>query len=277
MTAQRETSARPGPVLSVSGLSVRAGGAALVRNVSFDLAPGRLVCLLGPNGAGKTTLLRAAMGLEAQSKAFDVAGAATLDGAPIRDLSPAARAQRLAYLPQTRPLAWPTPVRDLVALARFAHGGRLGALAPADAAAVEAAMKSCAVDHLAERAADTLSGGEHARVHIARAIATEAPLLIADEPTAALDPRHQHQIMTLIRQYVDNKGGGALCVLHDIDLAARYADRLIWMKDGAVVADGTPHETVTRERLAAIYGVAATVTKSDAGVSVFIQGERTAR
>lgn len=239
--------------LSVEDLSVAVGGATLVHRAAFALATGELVALLGPNGAGKTSLLRAALGLEAPS-----GGRARLDDADTARLAPAKRARLLAYLPQKRPLAWPSPVRDVVALGRFAHGATLGRLRGADRAAVERALAACGLEALADRRTETLSGGELARVHCARAFAAEAPLLLADEPVAALDPRHQFRIMDLIRAYVD-RGGGALVVLHDVGLAAGYADRLVWMREGRILADGTPAQTLTSARLAEIYQVRAQV------------------
>ncbi len=235
--------------LVVDRLSVAIGDAALVKEVSFRLNPGEMVALLGPNGAGKTKMLRAALGLEKKS-----GGAATLGGAETATLDPISRALKLSYLPQTRPLAWPSVVRDIVALGRFSHGAALSRLKGADADAVNKAIAACDIDHLSNRKADTLSGGELARVHCARAFAAQTPLFIADEPVAALDPRHQFRVMDLIENFVRD-GGGALVVLHDIGLAARYADRLIWMAEGAIIADGPPEETLTEKRLADLYGV----------------------
>ena len=239
--------------LVATQLSLAVSDTALVRDANFRLGPGELVVLLGPNGAGKTSLIRASIGLESRT-----GGSATLDGHESCLLNPIARARQLAYLPQARPLAWPNSVRDVVALGRFSHGAALGRLTDTDAQAVERAMESCGLKGLADRGTDTLSGGELARVHCARAFAAEAPLLVADEPTAALDPLHQFRIMDLIAAFVAN-GGGALVVLHDIQLAARYASRLIWMKDGQIRADGPPSETLTEARLAQIYGVQAKV------------------
>lgn len=243
--------------LIVKNLSVMAGGATLVDSASFSILPGTLTVLLGPNGAGKTSLLRGAMGLiacESDSR--------TLGGKAIDALSPSQRAQTLAYLPQTRPLAWPNLVRDVVALGRFSHGAQLGRLGKLDAKAVDDALQACDISAFANRRTDSLSGGELARVHCARAFAAQAPLLIADEPVAALDPRHQFRIMDLITDYV-RSGGGALVVLHDIALAARYADRLIWMKQGRIMAEGSVDETLTAERLLECYGVRADVTGRD--------------
>ncbi|MEM1434650.1 MAG: ABC transporter ATP-binding protein [Pseudomonadota bacterium] len=248
--------------LRANSVSVVRGDSILVERSSFTIATGELVALLGPNGAGKTTLLRAALGLIPLS-----AGEANLAGIETRKLSPAARARQVSYLPQRRPLAWPSPVRDVVALGRYAHGATLGRLSTADRNAVIRALESSNLLPLADRATDTLSGGELARVHFARAFAAEAPLLIADEPVAALDPRNQFLAMALVREFVD-AGGGALVVLHDVEMAARFADRLIWMQGGKVVADGSPAETLTEERLAAVYGIKARVD----GLSINIEG-----
>lgn len=242
--------------LKATDLTLTIDGATLLEAASFSLAPGELIIVLGPNGAGKTSLIRTALGLQAPS-----VGRATLGGEDTRQLSPSERARQIAYLPQTRPLAWPNQVQDVVALGRFSHGATLGKLTGSDAAAVDRAIVACDLTHLAHRSTDSLSGGELARVHCARAFATEAKLLIADEPTAALDPRHQFRILDLIKSYVDD-GGGALLVLHDIELAARYATRLIWMKQGRIVADGPPSETLTAERLSDVYRVTA---RMDAG------------
>lgn len=251
--------------LDASGLCYETGGAVLVRDADIRLAPGELVVLLGPNGAGKTTLLRLALGLLPPD-----AGSARIGGGEAARLGAAERARRVSYLPQARPLAWAAPVRDVVSLGRFAHGAALGRLAPRDAAAVDRAIHAADLAALAERATDTLSGGELARVHLARAIAAEAPLIVADEPVAALDPRHQHRVLQLLRTFVDG-GGGALVVLHDLALAARYADRLVWMKDGRIHADGGP-DTLTTERIAAIYGVAARILPDGERSHVLIDG-----
>ena len=242
--------------LIAHGITVEVEGATLVADAALNVAPRGLVVLLGPNGAGKTSLLRAALGL------MPASGTATLNGQPVATMAPIDRARALSYLPQARPLAWPARVRDVVALGRFAHGVTLGRLATRDAEAVEDALARCDLTTLADRATDTLSGGELARVHLARALAAQAPLIVADEPVAALDPRHQHRVMGLLRDFVRG-GGGALAVLHDLALAAAYADRLVWMKSGCVVADGSVRETMTVERIAQVYGVRARIIDGD--------------
>ena len=228
-------------------------GSTLLDGASFSLRAGEFVAMLGPNGAGKTTLLRAALGLIDARE-----GCSALGGQDARRLSARERALRASYLPQRRPLAWPSPVRDVVALGRYSHGAALGSLSAPDRRAVDAALEECDLEHLAHRASDTLSGGELARVHLARAFAAQAPLLLADEPVAALDPGHQLRAMDLVRAFVE-RGGGALVVMHDIDMAARYADRLVWLHGGRVIADGSPQATLTEGRLADVYGVAARI------------------
>lgn len=252
--------------LVVRDLSLAAGGATLVERASFSLKPGELVAVLGPNGSGKTSLLRASLGL-----ARPTGGAAMLDGLDTSVIDPMARARRVAYLPQTRPLAWPNSVRDVVALGRYSHGATLGRLEGADLDAVNHAISVCDLSHLAARRADTLSGGEIARVHFARAFAAKAPLLIADEPVAALDPRHQFCILDLIKSFVNadaHGGGGALVVLHDVELAARYATRMIWMKAGRIIEDGPPAKTLSASLLETVYGVRAQVE----GLRVAMEG-----
>ncbi|PHR61477.1 MAG: iron ABC transporter ATP-binding protein [Robiginitomaculum sp.] len=248
--------------LKVENITLHAEDTPLVQNASFSLCSGELIALLGPNGAGKTSLLRAALGLVKTTS-----GKSTLGGTDVTTLSPITRARRISYLPQSRPLAWPNTIRDVVALGRFSHGATLGKLKGIDAEAVEEAMAACDILHMQMRKTDTLSGGELARVHCARAFAAQAPLLIADEPVAALDPRHQFRVMDLIRRYVDN-GGGALVVLHDIALAARYADQLIWMKDSKIHAQGTPAQTLTESRLRDIYRIKAKID----GLNIQIEG-----
>ena len=162
-------------------LTYSAQGRSLVSDASFILEPGTLTALIGPNGAGKTTLLRMALGLLKAD-----AGSAEIAGYDTASLPPADRARQIAYLPQARPLIWPQPVRDIVALGRFAYGGAPARLSEEDKAAIARAMASCGLEGFEERAADTLSGGELSRVHLARALAAEAPVLLADEPVATL-------------------------------------------------------------------------------------------
>ena len=246
------------PELAVDRLCVALGGRTVVRDASWRLDGGELVALLGANGAGKTTALRAVLGLTPRS-----GGEVRVGGDDPARMPPSERARRIAYLPQIRPLAWPVRVRDVVALGRFAHG--------ADAEAVVRALQACDLESLVERSCSTLSGGELARVHVARALAAEAPLLLADEPTASLDPLHQFQVMQLLRSGAD-AGRGVLVVMHDAALAACTADRLLWMAAGRIVADGPPEATLTAARLAEVYGVRANVRRVEQDWLVSVTG-----
>jgi len=252
------------PHLEVTEASLALRGTTLLDRAALSLQPGELVVLLGPNGAGKTSLLRVALGLVRPDS-----GHAALGGTDPAALTPQQRARAVTYLPQMRDLAWPIRVRDVVALGRFAYGAAPERLGEADSLAVAQALAACDLLDLADRATDTLSGGELARVHIARALASEAPMMVADEPVASLDPRHQHKVMRLIRGFVD-RGGGALVVLHDLDLAALHADRLVWMAGGRTVADGSVADTMTAHWIEAIYGVHATITRSEGAIRVLV-------
>ncbi|MEM8685355.1 MAG: ABC transporter ATP-binding protein [Pseudomonadota bacterium] len=248
--------------LSAHAVCVRVPGATLLDDVSLDVGTQELVALLGPNGAGKTTLLRTLLGLQAAESGY-----VELDGQRGDALSPRQRAKRVSYLPQQRLLAWPIRVRDVVALGRFAHGASIGRLSELDESAVERALTACDLLQLADRRSDTLSGGEQARMHFARALCADAPLLIADEPVAALDPSHEIAVAELLRQFVDS-GGSALVVLHDVERAANIADRLIWMRDGRIVADGSPEVTLTGDIIRQVYGVDARLSADEHGFSV---------
>lgn len=237
------------------GLSVRLGRHAAVRDVGVTLEPGALVGVIGPNGAGKSTLIRALLGLAKPEE-----GQVRIDGRDVAGLDRQTIARSVAYLPQGQTLHWPLGVERLVALGRLPHLGPLSRLSPEDAAIVEAAMARADVLHLKGRVATELSGGERARVLLARALAVGARALIADEPLAALDPGHQIDVMDLLR--AEARGGAlVVTVLHDLSMAARYCDRLLLMEGGALVADGAPMEVLTPDKLARVYGVTARIER----------------
>ena len=252
--------------LVITGLSVTASdGAALVKRCDSALRAGELVALVGPNGAGKSSLVRALAGVTAY------AGSARLGGEEIARMPPLPRARRIAWLPQTLPPAWPVTVRDAVALGRFAYGGTPGRLAKADARAVELALATCDVAALADRRVTTLSGGELARVHLARALAAETPVLLADEPTAALDLAHRWDLMRVLRAEAA-QGRIVLVVVHDLALPARWADRVLVMADGEIGADGPPAAVLTPECLASVFGIDAGVNLVDGRPVISVTG-----
>lgn len=236
--------------LDLNGLTVRLNGREVVRQASFTLPRGRLMALIGPNGAGKTSLLRAVAG----AATGDWQGGIAIAGRDQRTLTPGQRARMVAYLPQQRDIAWGLAVRDVVALGRLPHGSFGRGETAEDAAAVERAMLAADVAALRRRRVDRLSGGERARVLLARAVAQAAPLLLVDEPTAALDPYHQLQVMELLRAEAD-AGGAVVAVLHDLALAARFAHLVALMDEGRIVACGPPGEVLTPTAMAAVYRV----------------------
>ena len=239
------------------GVAVRLGGRMVVRDVTARLAGGQLVGIIGPNGAGKSTLVRAMLGLLPLA-----AGEVRIDDAPLARLSPRALARRIAYLPQGQTLHWPLSVERLVALGRLPHLAPFSALRDGDRAAVEQAMRRADVLDLKDRDATALSGGERARVMLARALAVEAAALIVDEPLASLDPGHQLDVMALL-QAEARAGQLVVAVLHDLTLAARCCDRLLLIASGRLLADGPPAMVLTAERLAEVYGIRARLEPQD--------------
>ncbi len=238
-------------MLEARALSVRLGRRPVLREVDVRVRPAELVALTGPNGAGKSTLLRALCGLLPAA-----AGTVSWSGRPLAELRLAERARAFAFLPQGREVYWPVQVRRLVELGRLPRLGPLSRPAPADAQAVERAMAAADVLHLADRVTTDLSGGERARVLLARALAVEAPVLLADEPTAGLDPRHALEVMTVFRRLAD-AGTAVVVSTHELPLAAEGCDRVVLLADGRVVADGAPAEALGPEQLRAVYGVEA--------------------
>ncbi|GMG85597.1 ABC transporter ATP-binding protein [Paralimibaculum aggregatum] len=238
-------------LLALEDLSARLGGRRVVEGVSLSVGPGDCVGLIGPNGAGKSTLLRAALGL------LPAEGRSSLAA-----LAPAERARAAAWLPQGREIAWDVSVAVLVGLGRAPHRRRGAPMSAADRAAVARAMEETDTARFARRPARALSGGEQARVLLARALAQETPLLLADEPVAALDPLHQIATMAHFARLAAG-GRGVVTALHDLGLAARWCTRIVLMDRGRVVADGPPAAVLTRERLRAVYGIEALVETRD--------------
>ncbi|MCC7412841.1 MAG: ABC transporter ATP-binding protein [Gammaproteobacteria bacterium] len=215
----------------------------------MTLQAGEVVGLIGPNGSGKTTCLRVLAGLLRPQ-----AGRIELDGRALGSFEPRARARLIGYLPQGAEVHWPLVVRDLVALGRQPHVGPWQRPGAHDRAAIAAALRAAEMDGLADRIVTRLSGGERMLAHIARLLAGEPRIVLADEPVAALDPAHQLRVMALLRA-IAGGGGAVLLVLHDLTLAGRFCDRLVLLDAGVVQAAGAPAEVLTRANLARVYGV----------------------
>lgn len=238
--------------LEAKSVSVSIRSRELVSRASLHISGGELVGLIGPNGAGKSTLLRAMLGITEKS-----AGDIMLDGKDFLALPGSERARAVAFLPQERRVEWRLPAHDIVMLGRYPHQTGFGGPTPEDRAAVDRALEAVDGNGLRDRPVAVLSGGERTRILLARALAVEAPLLLVDEPIAALDPYHQLHVMEILRERARN-GCGVLAVIHDLALAERFMDRLVLMDSGRIVADAAPASVLTPERLATVYRIAGT-------------------
>ena len=238
--------------LAATAASLAVGGKLLVDGVDAAVRPGTLVALVGPNGAGKTSLLRLLAGALRPTT-----GGVALDGRPVHAVAAAARARMIAYQPQGMSPVWAMRADAVVASARFAHGLR-GAPARDDghARAIADAMAATDTSQFADRAVTTLSGGELARVVLARTLATNASILLLDEPVAAMDLPHQEAAMAMLACRARD-GAGVVATVHDLVLACRHAHRLWWMDGGRLVASTGPGAAEVGTMVAAIYGIDA--------------------
>jgi len=243
------------PVLSAENLTALRDRREAVQGVSLTVAAGEVVGLIGPNGSGKSTSLQVLAGLHPAAR-----GEVKLDGRVLSSLTPTERARHLAYLPQNPQCHWPLSVRQVVALGRLPHrGGWGGGTGGADdMRAVAGAMERLDVTELAGRPVNRLSGGEKMRVMLARALAVEPLVLLADEPVDGLDPYHQLHVMELLRQLA-GEGRGVLVVLHELSLAERFCDRLVLLHAGRVLASGRPADVLTPSLCACAYGIETAV------------------
>jgi iron complex transport system ATP-binding protein len=238
-------------LVTAKDVNVTLAARRVLHDVSLALSPGHLVALVGPNGAGKTTLLRALAGLVPSD------GTIRVRGDELPSLSLRERARRFAYLPQGHLTHWPLPARDIVALGRYPHGATDPArLTVRDAEAVLRAMQAADVMEFSDRRVTELSGGERSRVALARALAVEAPVILADEPISSLDPRHQLDVMKTLRAAAD-KGALVIVVTHDLGLAARFADIVLVMSEGRLVSQGAPAVALSEQVMADVFRISA--------------------
>lgn len=236
--------------LAARALVCRRGSRTVLESIDVAFAADQVTAIIGPNGSGKTTLLRHLAGLDRAA-----GGDVELDGAPLGRFAAGVRARRIAYLPQGGSVYWPLLGRDLVALGRLPHGADLGRpLSAPDADAVERALRRVNGLAFADRTVDALSQGERARLLLARTLATEAEILLADEPVASLDPAYALDTMSVLRAEAA-RGACVVVSLHDLGLAARFADRVVVLADGRVAADGPPDEALRPAVIDAAYGV----------------------
>jgi iron complex transport system ATP-binding protein len=237
------------PFVSWTGVSVSLDGQPVLRDVDLRVGGSDFVAVLGPNGAGKSTLLRAIGGL------IPSRGGAKAMYRPIAGLSALDRRDFFSYLSQDREISWPMPVRDVVAMGLDQQQGATIRLSAGDAATMANVLWQCGLEHLTERPANALSGGERSRVLLARALLSPAPFLLADEPTAALDPAGQVKVLELLAERA-RSGRPVIAVLHDVVLAARFATRVILLERGRKVADDEPLKVILSKAMTKAFGIA---------------------
>jgi len=239
---------------------IRAGYSSkdVLNGISVHVESGEFVGLVGPNGCGKSTLLRAI------SRTLELrAGRADLDGKDVWSLTPLELARNVAFVPQQEPAHFDFIVRDVVMMGRYPHQtGRRGGTTDEDYAIVRQALADADVSDLEMRPVTQLSGGEHRRVLVARALAQTTPLMLLDEPTAHLDVTHQAELLTLIQRRVKETGLGAMAALHELNHAAEHCDRLVLLREGVVIDHGSPERVLTSENLRAAYGARARVGRN---------------
>ncbi|HTP75354.1 MAG TPA: ABC transporter ATP-binding protein [Rhizomicrobium sp.] len=240
-------------------ISARYGTRLVLNEVRARFAKGAVTGIVGPNGAGKTTLFRAALGLLPS-----FGGMITVLDKPLSDWSREGLARTTAYLPQGSDAHWPIRARQLVSLGRLPHRGPFASLSGVDAIAIDEALVRCDARQFGERRMDELSAGERARVLFARALATAAPILLADEPAAYLDPAHQLRLMELLREEA-SRGTAVAVTLHDLALASRHCDEIIVLDRGRVAGQGAPEVALSDAALARVFGISAMHTRDPAG------------
>ena len=240
-------------LLTLSDMSVTLRGHPVFSDVSLQIGEGEVVGLIGPNGAGKTTLMRAALGLVPHN------GVSSLANMPARQ-----RARHAAWMPQNHEIAWPVDVETLVTLGRIPHLGAGQSVTEQDRQAVDRALEQMGLEPLRHRTATRLSGGEQTRVLIARTLAQDTPLVMADEPVAGLDPAHQIQTMRCFQE-IAAQGKSVLVWIHDLGLAVRHCSRLVMLANNQLVADGAPSAVLTPENLRDRFGISAHFAQTTSG------------
>lgn len=255
--------------LSFDALTVALAGRPILTGITTTFRPGRVTAILGPNGAGKSTLVKAAAALEPAT-----AGTARLGERAVAAIGARERARLIGYLPQDSAVHWNVPAREVIALGRAPHRSPFAALSVRDHAAIAEAIAATETTPLLDRPVAELSGGERARVLLARVLAGEPAWLLADEPLASLDPAHQIDILDRLRARA-RQGAGVVIVLHDLLQAGRAADDVLLLKHGRVAAFGAAAEVLTPERLRAVFDIEVAVLPDRTGRPLCLPIERT--
>ncbi|MEM7724717.1 MAG: ABC transporter ATP-binding protein, partial [Pseudomonadota bacterium] len=242
------------PVITVNSASVGYGETLVFRDLSLTIPKGQVTALCGPNGCGKSTALKAMRGLLPTR-----AGQILLDQTPIGGWGAKALARQIAILGQSPSAPQEMRVRDLVALGRYSHHAAFRTLSQGDSAAIETALEATDMAALSERPLGALSGGQLQRAWLAMVVAQEAPVIFLDEPTNHLDIAHALNVLDLVRHLSQTGGKTVVIVLHDLNMAARVADRIVLFRDGRIAADGAVADVLTEARISAVFDIACQV------------------
>ncbi len=249
-------------ILSARNIVYESGRQPVLADITLSLRPGKMIGLIGPNGVGKTSLLRILAGLVTPSK-----GTVSLDDKPLSSLAPATKARQMAYIPQNHIVHWPIRVYDLVALGRLPYQHPLASLDKMSKNAIDTALADMAVTHLTERPANQLSGGELARVLVARALAQTPQIILADEPISGLDPAHALLLLQHLGK-VAAQGMTVIIILHDLSMAARFCDELVLLHDGRIYDAGAPKNVLTPKALREVYQIEAHIDNHEGAAIV---------
>ncbi|MCL4129243.1 UNVERIFIED_CONTAM: hypothetical protein GTU68_040747 [Idotea baltica] len=236
--------------MTIRGLSAGYGDDAIIRDLDLAVPRGKFTALLGPNGCGKSTLLRTVAGLQKPMR-----GEIVLGDTPTHQMSSKALARRVSILAQNAQAPDGLTVSDLVRQGRYPHRSLLGGWSAEDSMAVQDALRLTHMTHLQNRLLTQLSGGQRQRAWIAMTLAQKGEILLLDEPTSFLDLGHQLELLSLVRDLIDRREVTVLAVLHDLNQAARYADKLVLLNKGSITAQGNPHEVLTPDRVRSAFGI----------------------
>lgn len=250
-------------MLSADNIFIKYGSREVVSGLSLELSDGKVLGLVGANGAGKTTLIKALNGTLPLSN-----GTLSISGRSLADYSRREIAREIAVVAQETETRFPVSVLEFVLAGRFVHGGAFGWESEGDLASARRALDDCDLADYGERLMNELSGGERQRVVLARALATNARILLLDEPTANLDLAHQAMMFRLVRERCRSCNASAVVITHDLNLAAEFADEVLMLKDGKVAAYGTPDKVLTAENIEDVFGVKVLLDKNPASGNV---------
>lgn len=256
----------------VDRLSVVLAERTILRDVSFMISQGEIVSILGANGCGKSTLLRAVLGLQTMNS-----GNVEIDGVPLSGYSAAMLARKVAFLPQSADIDGDMTVEEWVACGRYPYQRWWSGVNDEDRQVVDQAMEQTNITHLRNRWVTSLSGGERQRARIAMALAQEPEIIMLDEPTTYLDLSHQLEVMELLRRVNQKKHVSVVMVLHDVNHAAKYSDRLLVLANTEIFANGAPKDVLTTNLMEKVYGVDTTIEERDGYPYCFVHGLQNSR